>query len=45
MRKQQLIQPVFIALVLLVGAPAASGQESFRDRQIDARFALKGNHK
>jgi Ca2+-binding EF-hand superfamily protein len=39
MRKQQLIQPVFMALLLLVGAPAASGQESFRDRQIDARFA------
>ena len=39
MSKQQLIQPVFMALLLLVGAPAASGKESFRDRQIDARFA------
>lgn len=29
----------FIALVLLVSAPAASGQESFRDHKIDARFA------
>ena len=38
MRKAQLIQSVFMAL-LLVGVSAANVQESFRDRQIDARFA------
>lgn len=39
MKKPQVLQPIFMALLLLTGASAASGQESFRDRQIDAKFA------
>ncbi len=39
MRTIQLIQPVLMALLLSIGASAANGQESFRDRQIDAKFA------
>lgn len=38
MRARNLIRPVFMAL-LLAGVSAANGQESFRDRQIDAKFA------
>ncbi len=38
MRARNLIHPAFMAL-LLVGVSAANGQESFRDRQIDAKFA------
>ena len=39
MRKTLLIQSVSMVLLSLAGASAANGQESFRDRQIDARFA------
>jgi hypothetical protein len=39
MRKRPLIQPVFMVLLLSIGASVANAQESFRDRQIDARFA------
>ena len=38
MRARNLIHQAFMAL-LLVGVSAANGQESFRDRQIDAKFA------
>lgn len=39
MRKRPLVQPVFMVLLLSIGASVANAQESFRDRQIDARFA------
>ena len=39
MRKTLLIQSVSMVLLSLAGASAANGHESFRDRQIDARFA------
>lgn len=39
MRKRPLIQPVFMVLLLSIGASVANAQESFRDRQIDAKFA------
>ncbi len=39
MRKRPLIEPVFMVLLLSIGASVANAQESFRDRQIDARFA------